>query len=262
MRLLLSAADDDHRSTLCILGAGNGNDVDLAALLSRFARLTLVDLDGDAIDHALTNLGDVGEPAIETHVGADLSGILDLLASRPEQPLPSDTIDQMVGRLQQTSPSSMHPPLSMPTPSSMLDRYDVVVSTCLLSQMIDSVFERLGPDHPRLVEVTLALRDHHLRLLRELTQSGGTAFLITDFVSTDTLPELAEAEQHELDRLLARAIEEHNFFTGLNPAVLWQRMADPAAVGGATTAELLPPWRWQLGNRIYAVAALRMTRQD
>lgn len=256
MRLLLSAADDDHQSTLCILGSGNGNDVDLVALLSRFARLTLVDLDSDAVDHSLTSLAGVDEPAIETHVGVDLSGILDLLASPPEQSLADETIDQIVDRLQQPSPSSM------PIPSSMLDRYDVVVSTCLLSQMIDSVFERLGPDHPRLVEVTLALRDHHLRLLRELTHPGGTAFLITDFVSTDTLPELAEAEQHELDRLLARAIEEHNFFTGLNPAVLWHRMADPLAVGGAATAELLPPWRWQLGNRIYAVAALRMTRQD
>src|SRR5262245_2519766 len=47
-RKLPNAATSACRS-LCVLGAGNCNDVDLAALCSHFGSVTLVDADRDAV---------------------------------------------------------------------------------------------------------------------------------------------------------------------------------------------------------------------
>jgi hypothetical protein len=247
-QLLLAAARHDHAAKLCILGAGNGNDLDLSLLVPRYGKVTLVDLDADALQHAAARVSNQQYPSVETIAGVDLSGILDLLAQWPGQPLPSQTIDQAVKRLSRIGPTSV------------LGRYDVVASTCLLSQMIDSVVERLGPDHPQLVEVTLTLRDSHLKLLRELTVASGTALLITDFVSSDTLPSLSTVTDQSLEGLLVQAIDQRNFFTGLNPAVLAQRLGDASVVGGRAVIELSRPWRWQLGDRTFAVAAISMTK--
>ena len=51
-RLLLEAGGDSPER-LCLLGAGNLNDLDLTALLGRYREVVLVDLDGDAIRRGL-----------------------------------------------------------------------------------------------------------------------------------------------------------------------------------------------------------------
>ena len=41
----------EHPRTLCVLGAGNCNDLDLHQLLQHYDRIDLVDLDGAAMQH-------------------------------------------------------------------------------------------------------------------------------------------------------------------------------------------------------------------
>jgi hypothetical protein len=245
--LLIQAASFD-RATLCVLGAGNGNDIDLSSLLLRFRKITLVDLDPDALKHCVAKVPADSAAKIETIAGVDLSGILSLLDSPSEQPLSSRQINQAVARTRELRPKAG------------LGQYDVVASTCLLTQIIDSVVERVGPDHPRFADLVLAMRDSHLKLISDLTASPGTGLLITDFVSSDTLPQLSSATDQQLESLLGHAIGQGNFFTGVNPGVLAKRFGDQSICGGRSSIQLYPPWRWKMGNRSYAVCAVAMAK--
>lgn len=248
--LLLSVACSDHPS-LCILGAGNGNDIDLSLLTDHFERITLVDLDGEALDHCLARQPPGIAARIELIAGADLSGILALLDTETARPLSSQQVQEAAARARH------------PRPGARMTQYDVVASCCLLTQMIDAVVQRLGPDHPQFAALALAVRDGHLKLLGELTAAGGTGLLITDFVSSDTLPELLTVPETQLEHLLVEAINGGNFFTGANPAVLAQRLAEEFSGSSRPHnqhVQLHPPWKWQMGNRCYGVCAVAMTK--
>ena len=236
---MLEAAEGDNPS-LCVLGAGNGNDLDLARLVQRFGRITLVDLDRQALEHCLGKQPAPVARQIEIVSEVDLGGLLERL----------DQYDGDSERLEQLITAARCPEVAV------LATYDVVASTCLLTQMIDSVVSAIGPQHPRLPELALALRDGHLRLLRDLTSAGGTALLVTDFVSSDTVPLLNRVPHAQVEALAAQAIHDRNFFMGVNPHVLARHLQ--SLTGGGV--ELYRPWRWQMGNRAYAVCAIRMKK--
>lgn len=241
--LLIEAAGGPD-AKLCVLGAGNGNDIDLARLLDHYHTITLVDLDPQALRHGLARLSSGEAARIELVAGVDLTGILSKLYRDAEQPVSNQEIDAAVSAARQGC--------AIP----QLSRYDVVASTSVLTQIIDSVVQRVGQNHPRLNELVLAVRDGHLNLIGRLILPDGQAVLITDFVSSDTLPSLRTVPEDQLQQLLASEINQGNFFTGANPGVLMQRSADPAIVGSAATVKLHPPWRWQMGDRIYGVCAI------
>jgi len=142
---------------------------------------------------------------------------------------------------------------------------DVVVSACMLSQLIDSVFKTLGDDFERVNDVVLAVRDNHLRMLLDAVEAGSVVTLVTDFVSSDTLPALkTEMPSQDFLDLVVEAINAKNFFTGTNPAALQQRLAAlhderqgfAGAASGKLKVETTQPWRWKFGERSFAAIAL------
>ena len=98
--------------------------------------------------------------------------------------------------------------------------FDVVASTCVLSQLIVPVVDTLGEQNPHFLPVIQAVRLGHLRLLVKLTAPGGIGVLLTDIVSSDTYPQLKDVTAEALPAVLASLIRQRNFFHGLNPAVL------------------------------------------
>ena len=237
--LIVNTGSPAHRR-LCLLGVGNGNDVDLDVLASHFDEICLVDLDDTALRQCVAGLSAMAASRMTLRGGVDLSCILsqlDLLHAEPS--VPEKTLDVL------TSLARNLPP------QIDLGRWDVVVSTCLLSQLIDSVFLTIGQDHPRSAELVLAVRDGHLAQLAALTGDCGKSLLITDFVSSDTLPELLHVSGDPLQSLVHQAIVNRNFFTGLNPAVLFHRLQQ-----GNVLVKSYPVWRWNLGHRCYAVCAI------
>jgi hypothetical protein len=140
--------------------------------------------------------------------------------------------------------------------------YDVVVSTTLLTQLISLAVAALGNHHPNLTDVTLAIRDGHLRLLARLLRPKGAALLVTDVVSSDTLPELLVARPETLASLLNTALALRNFFTGANPYALAAACRrDVLLCKAVTNVSMVGPWRWQVGpQRAYLVVALSFRR--
>src|SRR5262249_47380015 len=129
---------------------------------------------------------------------------------------------------------------------------------CLLRPLIGSIFHSVGEHHPQFVELVRAIRAGHLRLLTELVAPGGTAVLITDVVSSETLPELPRLPETAFAGLLRRIDRERNHFRGVGPADLAAALAQ--AVWPGAVPEPIAPWRRTLHSRVYLVWALRCNR--
>jgi hypothetical protein len=220
--LLVSAAQAfaPHQPRLCVLGAGNANDFDLPQLLARFGQIHLVDWDGEALAAGVDRQGLADNTAIVCHGGANLAA-----------PFLPKTIGGPV---------------------------EVVASTCLLSQLIEGVAKLAGEGSPQHLDLVQAVRLAHLQTMAELLVTKGIGILITDLVSSDTVPQLVTAQEVEIAPLVARCIAERNFFTGLNPAVLLELfVSDPLLRSRTDQIQPLSPWRWNLGSRVYAVYGIR-----
>jgi hypothetical protein len=246
---LLTSAAPTGTGRLCVLGAGNCNDLDLGALRAVYRDIHLVDLDAGALALGMERQGRAAGTI--AHAGVDVTGMMDVLAGWSPQTAVSDA-DLVACRerpVQQVGPTLSGP-------------FDVAASTCLLSQLIFSVTRSAGERHPRFVETIQAVRLGHLRLLTDLVAPGGTGVLVTDVVSSDSFPPLGSVPEDRLTGVLAELIRRQNFFHGVNPAVLLAAFrTDPGLSAQVEAVEPRPPWLWNLGPRVYAAWALTFRKR-
>jgi len=236
--------------SICVLGAGNCNDIDLRQLTTRGEEVHLYDIDRDALEYAASVPG-VNASALRIHGGIDLSGIAHVLDCWAEQAPSDGEIDLCIHKAQ------------APPEIGIRGTFDLVVSVGLLTQLIGAIVLRLGHHHPRLPELTLAVRDAHLRLIVGLTRPCGTGLLITDIVSSDTVPTLRDVEAADLPSLLAGLLEQKNFFTGANPVAMVRKCtSDNWIAPTLSKIQLTSPWRWDLGQRSYMCCGLLLGRND
>jgi hypothetical protein len=237
MKLLAAAARDADvqnsvpRASSCqaltILGAGNCNDVDLPALLALFQHVYLVDCDPDALSRGIAAQGLAGEARI-TPVAP-----IDLLATNVQP-----TIAGLV--------AGDHRPA-------------VVASLCVVSQLVDSALA-LKDEHNR--DVPEVVVRQHLKLMADLLPEGGLGLLVTDFASSTTAPELLTTAESQLPVVAFKLLSAGNFFRGLHPGLIHRLLTtDPDFRNRIDSENPTPPWNWTVGNRVYAVSAIRMRRK-
>ena len=247
--LLCELPLESSTPALCVLGAGNCNDLDLRQLAARFATMHLVDLDGDAMHEGIQRQQLDDASGVQVLGSVDLAGLIDVLDDRTGDGSISEP--RLHRFLQQPGPW-------IPRPLEPLaGSFDVVASVCTLSQLIDSIGVSLGKNHPNFLELVFAVRRQHLQLMLALLRDGGRGVLVTDFVSSDTCPELVDASPERLPSLCVQLIQQHNFFTGLNPMAIVRLLSQDAAFQNQTAdVRLTSPWCWRYVSRTYAVAAI------
>lgn len=248
--LLIQASHSDDGS-ICVLGCGNCNDLDLQRLVGSFSEIHLVDLDIHAMSEGVERQLPHQQSTLRQH-DRDITGVIHLLADWSPGKQPTDQeLDGCLQRLTQI------PPLGLP------DSFHVVASVCVLTQLFDSVVRTLGESHPRFVEFVTAMRAQHVQLMLNLLRPGGTGVLITDVVASTTLPELLTMPDTDLARSIARAVSERNFFTGTNPAVMESLFrTQPEIAPRLSRVRVSLPWRWQLLNKVHAVYAVEVTKNQ
>jgi hypothetical protein len=241
----------DQRKRLCVLGAGNCHDLDLAELCELYGEIHLVDVDRAAIDGAWERQSPRARAKIVRHAPVDLSGLVDKLDrwSRmivdPEELMnhPSETCDRLAARL--------------PGP------FDVVLSSCVLTQMQWAALNVLSGAHPLFEAVREILNLTHLRTLATLTSPGGRAVLATDLVSSQTFPLEQAAAGRALDELFQELVATNEGIHVANPRQLsWTAKVDPILSKAVDIAYPLDVWLWQNGpEHVLLVYAMELRRR-
>ena len=251
-RLLLGLASPSH-TALCLLGAGNCNDLNLVELTGGYKNVHLVDIDDEALSyasgqvsnasHSFTSHSFSGESSqLVVHPALDVSGVTaDLEAWKGKADVNDKDFAHAMAQAKHAAPSVEGEP------------FDVVVSCCLLSQLIDSVVLTKTEGRPRFMDLLFAVRNRHLQLLWHWTKPGGVVVLVTDFVSSSTFPQLAVMTSAQLSAAFPQMIEQRNFFTGTNPVAVRDILQ---GLGTAGPADISGPWVWPVGARIFAVCAV------
>ena len=234
---------------LCLLGAGNLNDVDVRALLVAYREIVLVDVDAEALQRGLTRQGLAGDGRIQIVAPADISGVFTELTAMENAQAREAAIEFCLRTLEQIPDFGWR------------GSCDVVASVGVLTQLIDGVLRSIGESHPRSWEVVSALRTQHLRLMLDLASPGGAAVLVTEVVSSDSCPALLSVSEIGLPELLRGEIAARNFFTGTNPAALQQLLRTEIRLAGQlASVRFSEPWLWTFLARTYAVFAVTMRK--
>jgi hypothetical protein len=209
---------------LCVLGAGNANDLDLETLAARFEEIHLVDLDPAALSRAVNRQPPAVRARLRTHAPVDLSGLYRQLA-HPRLPAPDALVDAGAAEVLARLPAG----------------FDVVASCCVLSQMswaLETLLER----EASLPALQQALVRIHLRTLLGLARPAGAALLAADLVSSSSYDlELPPGE--DLRALAGKLAADRLAFAVCNPELLRLVLRRDTALHGATLA-MGEPWLW------------------
>lgn len=250
--LILTGRPPGRNGRFCALGAGNCNDLELARLLDAFDEVHLVDIDPPALAAAAERQGVGGAQGLHLHAPLDLTGIADLVSGWQGR-VPA--VGEVAAAVRQ---SAAAPPPDFGGP------FDVVLSSCVLSQIVGYATDALGGKHLGFADLVRAIRGRHLRLMLDLLARGGTGLLVCDLISSESVGEMPRVPEHELSGLVRKLARDGTFFSGLYPDALAATLtADPALAPRVRDVRLLPPWLWRLGPlRTFLVYALRFRRAD
>ncbi|MET0593925.1 MAG: hypothetical protein ABW133_14580 [Polyangiaceae bacterium] len=245
--LLLSS---DAHGRLCLLGAGHCHDVDLEALAAHYTAIHLVDLDRAAILAAVARQKPDVRERLHVHAPFDLSGFETRWKQWKRVPPSPEEIAAASSRVIRSAGT-------LPGP------FDVVASSCVLTQMSFAARDALGEKSPMLGPVRIALIRTHLALLMGLTAPGRTALLTTDLTSSTSFPLAEITSEQNLFDVMGDIVERAAYYHVANPNLIEQVLeTEPVLRAMAGESELLPPWIWTGAlDRSYFVYALRFQRR-
>src|SRR4051812_19957276 len=122
---------------LCLLGAGNANDVDLDALAAAYREVHLVDIDGEALERARARVVAGLQARVVLHAPVDASGLFDRLDGWARVAPAAATLAGEVA------------PAVARVAGRLSGGFDAVVSCCLLTQLQLVLLRVIGDRHPR-----------------------------------------------------------------------------------------------------------------
>src|SRR5207237_3174833 len=110
------------------------------------------------------------------HAPTDLTGIADLVGHWKDAKPADPQIEMALARIRAHEAAAQWAGDA---------RFDLVLSPCVLSQLIISAHDVIGARHPRYKELRIALRARHLRMMFDLLKPDGKGVLVADLASTE-----------------------------------------------------------------------------
>jgi hypothetical protein len=250
-REILERAPAGGRGRLCLLGAGNANDVDLEALAARFAEIHLVDVDPDAVGRAIARVPPPLRAPLHAHAPFDASGLFDRLEGWVAHPPALDEIDGIIqGAVARVAGA-------LPGP------FDLVVSCSLLTQLQLVLLQVLGETHARFDDLRTTVNRTHMRALGALLAPGGIAMMVTDLTTSAIYPPLVLVDEGaDLGKLMSDLIAAGHIIYAAHPGQLSSEMRhDPALKQDFEVRSPIGPWIWRNGPAqsllVYAIEIRR-----
>ncbi len=242
---------------LCVLGAGNCNDLDLRRLVGRFEEVHLVDIDADALARAVRRQEVADLSSIRRHAPIDLTALADTLAAWSRRSPSAAEVDRCLAEPVAAIPAEL---------AAHRGSFDVVLSPCILSQISGFARDVLGERHPRAAAVRDAIRQRHLRLIVDLTAPGGSGVLVSDMAVAGAPGGFTGDRRRngppDLDSVARKLAHQRECFAGLSPdSLLTAIESDPTIAPLLAAVHLVRPWLWVLGpEKTFLVFALRLRR--
>ena len=249
---IVARAPADGSGRLCLLGAGNAHDVDLAALAARFAHIHLVDIDAEAVERALSRVPAPERARLTASAPLDVSGVFDKLEGWSRKPPRPEDVRELVP----ATPARVLAALPAP--------FDVVVSCCLLTQLQLVLLQVVGDQNPRFDDLRTAVNRIHVRTLAAALAPGGVALLVSDLTSNDIYPPLAwVAPDVDLAALMGDLLQAGHVIHAAHPGLLSAEIRrDPALKQAFGVHFPVGPWLWHNGTaQTYLVYGLEITRR-
>lgn len=235
---------------LAVLGAGNCNDLDLPALAARFAEIHLFDLDEQALSRARERQPAEVAARLTLHAPVDLCGVLPELKAFGGKP----PARAQIAAMRTASTEAVVNVVKGP--------FDVVLSACLLSQIMHTCRVALGVGHPQLEIIADALAVAHLRAMVRLLPVGGTGLLVTDTSSSELYPLAERWDAQPPVALLEQLQNERKLLGGTDPSLLLRTLdRDEVVAPLVGPPSLIEPWLWKLGAYTMLVYALGFRRR-
>lgn len=227
---------------IAILGAGNCNDLDLSSIVDSFGEVHLFDIDGEALRLAMGRQSREVRRACRLHE-RDLTGVA-----------------RFLDEWKHSAPDPMRAQIcAWKELSRLLDEtgeFDVVVSTCLLSQVAVNLRDFFGMV-PALNGALCAAIVGHVLLAAALTKPGGTLLIISDCI-TSQFPIREEARRRGPLWAIFHLSEQGASFPGTDPDLIAGVLRGTDIAG----AEFKSAWIWELTpEQQYLVYALQGTRR-
>jgi hypothetical protein len=217
---------------ICVLGAGNCNDLELKWLVGAYAEVHLVDIDPAALERAVARQGVREAAGLRLHAPFDLTGIADRSATWIGRGASEEEIVAAVNIAR------------APDEPIAGGDFDVVLSPCVLSQLLVATRDRVGKDHAGWPRLKRAITARHLSALVRGTRPGGRGVMVVDMTSTRIVPGLDRAGEGEVADLMRVCVRDRRCFHGLEAAELQAVLRRHT---GATEFAVSAPWIWHLG---------------
>jgi hypothetical protein len=226
---LAPGGTESRGGRLCLLGAGNANDLDLEALTTHFDEVHLVDIDARALEGATGRQSPEVQAKLHSHAPVDLSGLYNQL-ERGSQLLPGDAmLTAGTAEVIRQLPSEL----------------DVVVSCCVLSQMswaLECLASSNGTAVPALEQALVRI---HLRAMLRSIRPTGAALLVSDLTSSAFYPLAELGPGEDLRALTQRLAAQRAAYTVCNPELLQHIIRYDAELAATCVPPTLgEPWLW------------------
>jgi hypothetical protein len=249
-RVMALIPEEPAGGTLCVLGAGKCDDLDLPRLAHRFAAIHLVDLDGEAMEGARDRQPLRVREAIVLHGGVDLSGLLDRLDEWGDAFPDDDALHGAVFR----APAAVVDKLGGP--------FDVTLSTCVLSQLARPFQNAWAAAEDTWTLLTAATTAIHVGILARASAPRGAVSLVFDVLSCDSASELAAFRNRPTEELQAR-VEAQSQAGAIvlepDPSTLLAQIGE-SGITAPPGPRLTGPWLWDIGPTLQLVYALSFRR--
>jgi hypothetical protein len=248
-RAISERAPPSGSGRLCLLGAGNANDLDLEALAAVFGEIHLVDIDPESVGRACSRVTAALRGRLVVHAPLDVSGIFDRLERWADTPPPPAALAEIVRAAVERVIAHLPGP------------FEVVVSCCLLTQLQLVLLQVVGDRNPQFENLRAAMSRIHVRTLAGLIRDGGVALLVTDLTSSDTFPLAELAPDADLRALMDNLIHAGNVIHAAHPGLLSAEIRrDPELKQSFATRSPVGPWLWHNGpNCTFLVYGLEIT---
>jgi hypothetical protein len=244
---ILRLAPEGGEGRVCLLGAGNTNDVDLAQLATRYAEIHLVDIDPGALSRSVGRQSAEVRARLRSHAPVDLSGLYHQLDSGrlPDQDV---LVERGVAAVISRLPGA----------------FDLAVSCCIISQMSWSLARTAGEDQALFTTLDQAMVNVHLRALLSLVKVDRPALVVADLVSSDRYPLDAAQPPSDLRALVDELAYNRLAYAACNPELMRRLIrSDRALAALCDRPQIGTPWLWDGSQeRTYLVYPMLIRRQS